>query len=138
MYIITITETQRMRCAVGVFSDEGPPVPIPNTAVKLISADNTWLEAAREDKAMPTQQAAESALRLFIFHLTEGDRMDSKGGNVVFMPDIEYRAWVNRNKALLNELMKSNQVSNAWLSQGQNKAFLVRYFKECGYTITIH
>ena len=41
--------------AVGVFSDEGPPVPIPNTAVKLISADNTWLEAAREDKAMPTQ-----------------------------------------------------------------------------------
>ena len=40
---------------VGVFSDEGPPVPIPNTVVKLISADNTWLEAAREDKAMPTQ-----------------------------------------------------------------------------------
>ena len=40
---------------VGVYSDEGPPVPIPNTAVKLISADNTWLEAAREDKAMPTQ-----------------------------------------------------------------------------------
>ena len=42
--------------AVGVFSDEGPPVPIPNTAVKLISADNTWLEAAREDKAMPTSR----------------------------------------------------------------------------------
>ena len=41
--------------AVGVFSDEGPPVPIPNTAVKLISAENTWLEATREDKAMPTQ-----------------------------------------------------------------------------------
>ena len=40
---------------VGVNSDEGPPGPIPNTAVKLISADNTWLEAAREDKAMPTQ-----------------------------------------------------------------------------------
>ena len=43
------------RSVVGVFSDEGPPVPIPNTVVKLISADNTWLEAAREDKAMPTQ-----------------------------------------------------------------------------------
>ena len=42
--------------AVGVFSDEGPPVPIPNTAVKLISAENTWLEATREDKAMPTQK----------------------------------------------------------------------------------
>ena len=41
--------------SVGVDCDEGPPVPIPNTVVKLISADNTWLEAAREDKAMPTQ-----------------------------------------------------------------------------------
>ena len=52
-------------CVVGVFSDEGPPVPIPNTAVKLISADNTWLEAAREDKAMPTQKP--HSLRFFIF-----------------------------------------------------------------------
>ena len=26
---------------VGVFIDEGPPVPIPNTEVKLICADNT-------------------------------------------------------------------------------------------------
>ena len=41
--------------SVGADCDEGPPVPIPNTVVKLISADNTWLEAAREDKAMPTQ-----------------------------------------------------------------------------------
>ena len=40
---------------VGVDSEEGPPVPIPNTVVKLFSAENTWLEAAREDKAMPTQ-----------------------------------------------------------------------------------
>ena len=45
----------KQHSVVGVFSDEGPPVPIPNTEVKLISADNTWLEAAREDKAMPTQ-----------------------------------------------------------------------------------
>ena len=40
---------------VGVDGGEGTPVPIPNTEVKLIYADNTWLEAAREDKAMPTQ-----------------------------------------------------------------------------------
>ena len=51
--------------AVGVFSDEGPPVPIPNTAVKLISADNTWLEAAREDKAMPTLRHLRYSLRWF-------------------------------------------------------------------------
>ena len=30
------------------------PVPIPNTVVKLFSAENTWRAAAREDKATPT------------------------------------------------------------------------------------
>ena len=40
---------------VGVDGGEGTPVPIPNTAVKLTCADNTWLEAAWEDKQMPTQ-----------------------------------------------------------------------------------
>ena len=55
------------RTLVGVFSDEGPPVPIPNTVVKLISADNTWLEAAREDKAMPTQQRTTAKAVVFIF-----------------------------------------------------------------------
>ena len=39
---------------VGVNDDEGPPVPIPNTVVKLISAENTWREAAREDRSAPT------------------------------------------------------------------------------------
>ena len=39
---------------VGVDSEEGPPVPIPNTVVKLIRAENTWLEAARENRSMPT------------------------------------------------------------------------------------
>ena len=35
---------------VGVDCDEGPPVPIPNTEVKLICADNTWWVTAREDR----------------------------------------------------------------------------------------
>ena len=39
---------------VGVDSEEGPPVPIPNTVVKLFSAENTWRAAAREGKATPT------------------------------------------------------------------------------------
>ena len=34
---------------VSDFVDEGTPVPIPNTVVKLIYAYNTWREAARED-----------------------------------------------------------------------------------------
>ena len=40
---------------VSVFSGEGPPVPIPNTVVKITCADNTWLETAWQDRAMLTQ-----------------------------------------------------------------------------------
>ena len=43
-----------IKFVVGVYYDEGPPVPIPNTVVKLIRAENTWLEAARENRSMPT------------------------------------------------------------------------------------
>ena len=38
-------------------SDEATPVPIPNTAVKLTSADNTCLETDREDRSTPTQKS---------------------------------------------------------------------------------
>ena len=37
----------------GVNGDEEPPVPIPNTEVKLICADNTWRATAWEDRSMP-------------------------------------------------------------------------------------
>ena len=47
---------------VGVTNAEGPPVPIPNTEVKLCSADNTWLATAREDRSMPTQRGCISTL----------------------------------------------------------------------------
>ena len=40
---------------VGVINAEGPPVPIPNTEVKLCRAENTQLETAREDRYTPTQ-----------------------------------------------------------------------------------
>ena len=39
---------------VGVFNGEGPPVPIPNTEVKLTCAENTCLATDREDRSMPT------------------------------------------------------------------------------------
>ena len=35
---------------VGVDDGEGTPVPIPNTAVKLIRAHDTWLEATRDNR----------------------------------------------------------------------------------------
>ena len=43
---------------VGVNCDEGTPVPIPNTVVKLVYGDNTWLATAREDNSTPTSKAA--------------------------------------------------------------------------------
>ena len=48
-----VVERQHDR-QVGVYDDEGPPVPIPNTVVKLIRAENTWRAAAWEDRSTPT------------------------------------------------------------------------------------
>ena len=39
-------------------SCEVPPVPIPNTEVKLTYTDNTWLATAREDRQPPGPQEA--------------------------------------------------------------------------------
>ena len=39
---------------VGVYTIEVPPVPIPNTVVKLNCAENTWRAAAWEDRSSPT------------------------------------------------------------------------------------
>ena len=50
---------------VGVDCDEVPPVPIPNTEVKLIGAEDTWLEAARENRLMPTPAIPFRILRLY-------------------------------------------------------------------------
>ena len=46
-----------MRKIVGVTNAEGPPVPIPNTEVKLCSGENTLREAARENSSMPTSSS---------------------------------------------------------------------------------
>ena len=41
---------------VGAYGDEVTPVPIPNTEVKLIRVENTWLATAWEDRTVPTQR----------------------------------------------------------------------------------
>ena len=41
---------------VGLTNGEGPPVPIPNTEVKLTSADNTSRETVRKDRSRPTRE----------------------------------------------------------------------------------
>ena len=56
---------------VGVFNDEGPPVPIPNTEVKLISAENTCLATDWEDRSMPTQSKETVRLDCLFFCVFE-------------------------------------------------------------------
>ena len=43
-----------MQKTVGVDDVEGPPVPIPNTEVKLNGAEDTLLVTTRENRKMPT------------------------------------------------------------------------------------
>ena len=40
----------------GVYGAEVPPVPIPNTEVKLSCAESTWLDTAWEDMSMPVSK----------------------------------------------------------------------------------
>ena len=47
---------------VGVTIAQGPPVPIPNTEVKLCGAEDTCLATSRENRSMPT---------FFAFYLIE-------------------------------------------------------------------
>ena len=47
---------------VGVTNGEGPPVPIPNTEVKLTSVDNTLRATVREDRSTPTRELLERAV----------------------------------------------------------------------------
>ena len=49
--------------SVGVFNGEGPPVPIPNTEVKLACADDTRLETDWENRSVPTLIALERSGR---------------------------------------------------------------------------
>ena len=47
---------------VGVFNREDPPVPIPNTAVKLTCAHDTWMATSWENRSMPTLVSGQSSL----------------------------------------------------------------------------
>ena len=53
------------------YCDEGTPVPIPNTVVKLVYGDNTWLATAREDNSTPTPADRRSARYSSIAQLVE-------------------------------------------------------------------
>ena len=53
----------------GYFNAEGPPVPIPNTVVKLCSADNTCLATGRKDRSWPTLAIPHRGMAFFFSSL---------------------------------------------------------------------
>ena len=78
---------------VGVFNGEGPPVPIPNTEVKLTSAENTCLVTSREDRSMPTQNPV-SLMRCGVFAIHNKNRA-SENGRPVLLVSAGYAAHVD-------------------------------------------
>lgn len=70
-----IKDGEKPSIRVGIDCDEGPPVPIPNTEVKLSSAEDSWLEAACENRKTPTfiySSIAQSVERMTVNHDVAG------------------------------------------------------------------
>ena len=70
------------RKANSISGDNGerdPPVPIPNTEVKPLSADGTWLETARESRSSPDSNEGVSRMTdAFYFALTGKEWYDKR------------------------------------------------------------
>ena len=56
-YVVQYSVNNDLLKEVSVTNAEGPPVPIPNTEVKLCSGENTLRETVREDSSMLTSVA---------------------------------------------------------------------------------
>ena len=68
---------------VSVSNAEGPPVPIPNTEVKLCSAEDTCLATDRENRSMLTQSTLRNFSVLFILRYVYCDSGDLKKSSVL-------------------------------------------------------
>ena len=77
----------------GANGGEVPPVPIPNTEVKLTSVENTWLETAWEDRAAPVQ----TVRKLVLYGLFDVYSSGSFGGRYSSLAQSVERSAVNRN-----------------------------------------
>ena len=64
-----------------VNGDEGTPVPIPNTVVKLIYGDNTWLATAWEDNSTRTRKSSFER-DCFLFYAGKSEADDGRTGTL--------------------------------------------------------
>ena len=71
----------------GADYDEDPPVPIPNTVVKLVRAENTWRAASRENRSVPQQKRT---VFIVLFLRKSIDKSCKMGHNNVQNKNIAY------------------------------------------------
>ena len=64
----------------GVYGDEVPPVLIPNTEVKLIRADGTWLDTARESMSTPVSKRKNSHVCVSFFFCKRCEKKHTREG----------------------------------------------------------
>ncbi len=53
----------------GAYYGEVPPVPIPNTVVKLIRAEDTWRVTAWKNRSVPVPLQKRTQSRSFLFFM---------------------------------------------------------------------
>ena len=70
----------------GVYGDEVPPVLIPNTEVKLISADGTWLDTARESMTMPVPKRKSTQQCVLFLFANNNRNITGAPGRVLPLP----------------------------------------------------
>ena len=63
----------------GGNGEREPPVPIPNTEVKPLSAESTWLETARENRTLPDSKRLRRVRTCAILFLYEKSRQKDAG-----------------------------------------------------------
>ena len=61
-FVVQFSGSNVLEAKVGFLNAEGPPVPIPNTEVKLCSAENTYLATDREIRSLPTYYKGNNTL----------------------------------------------------------------------------
>ena len=72
-YIVRISGYQSIlkKAESGDYSEKVTPVPIPNTEVKLLRADDTWWATAWESRSLPVQLKSRACKcpAFLVFHL---------------------------------------------------------------------
>ena len=112
--VSNVHEHRREIC--GDYSGEDTPVPIPNTEVKLLSADDTWRATSRESKTLPLISSIRSygqAVKTPPFH----------GGNPGSIPGRITKTKAERIRALFyySEVAdRPDQLFTLWCTAGES------------------